>query len=211
MTPERWQKVRKALDDAAGLTPVQRSDLLRRLRQEDADAAAEVESLLGQAEAPAVLATWQVPSPAQDPMAATTPSDDGRAVELPDRVGPYVVEGLLGRGGMGVVLRVRDPKFDRPLAAKVLAASLVRDVDCLRLFRAEAWLMGQLQHPGVPPVYDLGEAEDGRPYFAMKLIKGQTLADLLWLAREGAGEQESRGAGERGSSRAGEQENRKAR
>src|SRR5262249_55419065 len=49
----------------------------------------------------------------------------------------------------------------------------------VRRFLEEARLMGQLQHPGVPPVHDLGELPGGRPFFAMKLIKGRTLAQLL--------------------------------
>src|SRR5262249_61798260 len=49
----------------------------------------------------------------------------------------------------------------------------------IRRFVGEARLAGQLQHPGVVPVYDLGQLDDGRPFFAMKLIEGRTLADLL--------------------------------
>ena len=46
-------------------------------------------------------------------------------------------------------------------------------------FLEEAKVTAQLQHPGVPPVYEAGELPDGRPFLAMKLIKGRTLADLL--------------------------------
>ena len=49
----------------------------------------------------------------------------------------------------------------------------------MQRFVEEAQIGGQLQHPGVVPVYDLGRFADGRPYFAMKLVKGRTLADLL--------------------------------
>jgi serine/threonine protein kinase len=203
VTPELWQKVCAALDQANGLDPEQRAQFLQQLRRQDATAAAEVESLLGHAPLPSEPSTLPgSPSPPLDQLAATR-HDLGPALEdWPTRIGPYDVEGQLGRGGMGVVLRVRDPKFDRPLAVKLLAAKLTNDIDCLRLFRAEAELMGQLQHPGVPPVYDLGELPDGRPFFAMKLVKGQTLLDMLWLARQTvrrAGEQQSRGAGEQGS------------
>src|SRR5262249_41314041 len=54
-----------------------------------------------------------------------------------------------------------------------------QDADMRRRFLEEAQLMGQLQHPGIPPVHARGALADGRPYFAMKLIKGQTLAELL--------------------------------
>src|SRR5262249_40610903 len=46
-------------------------------------------------------------------------------------------------------------------------------------FLAEARITGQLQHPGIPPVFEIGQLPDGSPYLAMKLIKGQTLEDLL--------------------------------
>src|SRR5262245_29566250 len=48
-----------------------------------------------------------------------------------------------------------------------------------RRFVEEARVAGQLQHPGIPPVHEIGELEDGRPYYTMKLIDGQTLAAVL--------------------------------
>jgi tetratricopeptide (TPR) repeat protein len=99
-------------------------------------------------------------------------------VALP-AVSGYVVEGELGRGGMGVVLRARDPELRRPLAIKMLLEAHQGRAELVHRFREEARLTGQLQHPGVPPVMELGELPDGRPFFAMKLIEGRTLADLL--------------------------------
>jgi tetratricopeptide (TPR) repeat protein len=80
---------------------------------------------------------------------------------------------------MGIVWRARDQLFHRSLAVKVLAEQHNHQDELRRRFLEEAQLMGQLQHPGIPPVHDLGELPDGRPYFAMKLIKGKTLATLL--------------------------------
>lgn len=94
----------------------------------------------------------------------------------PDVVGRYRVLGTLGRGGMGIVLRVHDPDFDRPLAVKL---GLRQDPEAERRFLAEARITGQLQHPGIPPAHAVGRLADGRPYFSMKLIEGRTLADLL--------------------------------
>src|SRR5262249_41448568 len=53
-------------------------------------------------------------------------------------------------------------------------------------FLEEAQVCGQLQHPGVPPVHELGTLPDGRPFFAMKLVKGHTLAELLRRRSPGA-------------------------
>jgi serine/threonine-protein kinase len=96
-----------------------------------------------------------------------------------ERVGRYRVEAELARGGMGVVLRARDPDLDRPLAVKVLLPQHRGRPDLEQRFLEEARLTGQLQHPGVPPVHELGRLDDGRPFFAMKLVKGRTLAALL--------------------------------
>jgi serine/threonine-protein kinase len=80
---------------------------------------------------------------------------------------------------MGAVLRGRDPILGRHLALKVLLTGRQGDADALRRFHEEAQIGGQLQHPGLVPVYELGSDPSGRPYFAMKLIEGRTLAALL--------------------------------
>jgi serine/threonine protein kinase len=98
---------------------------------------------------------------------------------LPDQAGRFLLLGEIARGGMGVVLRAHDPEIGRDVAIKVILPEHRGDPDVRRRFLDEARLAGQLQHPGVAPVYDLGELPDGRPYFAMKLIQGQTLAHLL--------------------------------
>src|SRR5262245_19930416 len=85
----------------------------------------------------------------------------------------------VGRGGMGVVHRARDLALDREVAVKLLLDSYAPDSGAARRFVDEARITGQLQHPGIPAVYQVGTLADGRPFLAMKLIKGQTLADLL--------------------------------
>ncbi|MBI1918710.1 MAG: tetratricopeptide repeat protein [Planctomycetes bacterium] len=100
----------------------------------------------------------------------------GRSAE---QVGRYPVLGEIGRGGMGIVLHGRDPELGRDLALKVMLGDSAGRPDVVQRFREEAQVGGQLQHPGVVPVYELGRANDGRPYFTMKLVKGVTLAQLL--------------------------------
>jgi tetratricopeptide (TPR) repeat protein/tRNA A-37 threonylcarbamoyl transferase component Bud32 len=97
---------------------------------------------------------------------------------LPEAAGRYLLEEEIGRGGMGEVLRARDPQLGRELAVKMLRGGHDHS-DLLRRFIEEAQVCSQLQHPGIVPVYDLGALPDGRPFFAMKLVKGRTLADLL--------------------------------
>jgi serine/threonine-protein kinase len=105
-----------------------------------------------------------------------------RAEPLPvNHFGSYRALEQLGEGGRGIVYRVNDPELNRPLAVKVLRPELREEPDAARRFLEEAQVMGQLQHPGIVPVHAVGQLADGRPYFAMKLVEGRTLAQLLAL------------------------------
>jgi serine/threonine-protein kinase len=90
----------------------------------------------------------------------------------------YQLQGEIARGGMGAVLRGRDVDLGRDLAVKILLEKYANRPDVARRFIEEAQIGGQLQHPGVVPVYDIGRFGD-RPFFTMKLVKGQTLLALL--------------------------------
>jgi len=91
----------------------------------------------------------------------------------------YRVSGEIARGAMGAVLRGRDTDLGRDLAIKVLLDCHKDKPRIVQRFIEEAQIAGQLQHPGIAPVYELGQATDKRPFFSMKLIKGKTLATLL--------------------------------
>ena len=118
----------------------------------------------------------------------TATDDDGVADIMPssdempapaERGGRYQLFGEIARGGMGAVLKGRDPDLGRDLAVKVLLESHEDKPELVRRFVEEAQIGGQLQHPGIVPVYELGTFADRRPYFTMKLVKGRTLAALL--------------------------------
>jgi serine/threonine-protein kinase len=101
---------------------------------------------------------------------------------VPEELTPelrYELHGEVARGGMGVVLRARDLRLNRDLAVKVLRADHRVRPELARRFVEEAQIGGQLQHPGVVPVYELGQFADERPFFTMKLVQGETLATLL--------------------------------
>ncbi len=87
--------------------------------------------------------------------------------------------GEIARGGMGAVLKGRDLDLGRDLAIKVLLETHRHKPDLVRRFVEEAQIGGQLQHPGIVPIYEMGAFADRRPYFAMKLVKGRTLAAML--------------------------------
>jgi tetratricopeptide (TPR) repeat protein len=104
--------------------------------------------------------------------------DETEAV-LPTRLGRYELLEEIGRGGMGTVLRGYDPDLGRDLAVKVLRLDHQHDPAAVSRFTEEAQIGGQLQHPGIVPVYEVGRSADQRPYFTMKLVKGRTLAARL--------------------------------
>ena len=124
-------------------------------------------------------------TPSYQPANATverTPAQDAaRAEELgaPPDVPGYDTLGPLGEGGMALVFRARERAFNRDVAIKVLKAKYRLGSPGARRFLEEANVTAQLQHPAIPPVHQIGELADGRPFLAMKLIKGDTLADLL--------------------------------
>jgi len=118
----------------------------------------------------------------------TDPTEDSPTLvptgpaEMPgsgDASGRYRLLGEIARGGMGAVLRGRDNDLGRDLAVKVLLEAHQDNPELIRRFVEEAQIGGQLQHPGVVPIYDLGAFPDRRPFFTMKLVKGRTLAELL--------------------------------
>jgi hypothetical protein len=104
---------------------------------------------------------------------------------MPPDTPRYRFEAFLGRGGMGEVWRSCDTLLGRDVALKVLREQVFGDGGARTRFEEEARYVSQLEHPSIVPVYDLGELPDGRPFFAMKLVNGQTLAALL-AAREPA-------------------------
>src|SRR5207253_1897778 len=79
----------------------------------------------------------------------------------------------------GVVYRARDLGLQREVAVKILLDRYAGNTAAAERFIAEARITGQLQHPGIPAVHQVGTLPDGRPFLAMKLIRGRTLSDLL--------------------------------
>jgi serine/threonine-protein kinase len=96
-----------------------------------------------------------------------------------DPAGRYELLDEIARGGMGAVHRAVDRTLGREVAVKLLQERFPVGSLAARRFVDEARIAGQLQHPGIAPVHDLGTLADGRPFLAMKLIKGRTLDELL--------------------------------
>src|SRR5262245_24937533 len=119
-----------------------------------------------------------VPADPADPAAGTGTHEPTTGPT--DRAGHrYVLGDEIARGGMGAVYRATDTVLGREVAVKVLLDKYAPDSGTARRFHDEARIAGQLQHPNIPAVHDLGTLPDGRPFLAMRLIKGDTLEELL--------------------------------
>jgi serine/threonine-protein kinase len=200
MTEQRAQRVRALFDQAADLSGAAQKALLDACCADDPDLRARVEYLLacdarqrGAEAAPGWLDSPLVrtppPASAAEPVDSTleVPADnlkaatgaDAAAHPLLGRLGRYELLEEIGRGGMGCVLLGHDPDLRRDLAVKVLLPDQQHNPEVLSRFTEEAQIGGQLQHPGIVPIYEVGRSADQQPYFTMKLVKGRTLAALL--------------------------------
>src|SRR5579883_3200916 len=102
----------------------------------------------------------------QDPLIGTTIA------------GRYVIERVIGEGGMATVYGATHKLVDRPCAVKVMNAQMATDATVRERFRREAKSAQSLAHPNVIEIFDQGEIENGTPYIVMELLNGQTLAEL---------------------------------
>src|SRR5438105_4386221 len=97
-------------------------------------------------------------------------------------LGKYQITGMLGQGGMGEVLKARDPLIERDVAIKVLAGHLAADASALGRFLAEARAAGKLSHPNVIAIHEI--CEEGKThYLVLEYVAGGSLADQLTEGR----------------------------
>ncbi|NUO51190.1 MAG: protein kinase [Polyangiaceae bacterium] len=111
---------------------------------------------------------------------------DGVSLEaLPDPrlgttvAGRYVLEHVLGEGGMATVYGARHKLVERPCAVKILHGEVTRDPNVRERFRREARHAQRLAHPNIIEVYDQGETEEGTAFLVMELLQGQSLAHMI--------------------------------
>ncbi len=128
-------------------------------------------------------------APGPPRMLETLDATPGRAPMSPsshdlpwrDPLDRYANLGLLGKGGMGEVYRVRDSRLNRIVAMKIIH---IEGDEARARFIEEAQITSQLQHPSIIPVYDLGILVDGRPFFTMKEIAGKNFSVVIANAHQ---------------------------
>ena len=172
------------------------ADELRRLRQLDGAA----QDFLRQAGnvAPVAATHPQQSGLSGDPVLSVDSTPSGELLQrlkaAAAATSRYKQLGEIGRGGMGAVLRVWDGDLRRILAMKVMLGGAARaseggaaslDSRMLGRFLEEAQITGQLDHPGIVPVHELGLGSDGQVYFTMRLVKGEDLRTIFQHVESG--------------------------
>ena len=172
----RWQRLERLWDVASVLPSERRADFLDTELPDDVGLRRELASLL--ADQAAAERFFRLMADAVDGIASVGTAD---AADAPTgrTIGPYLVEGLLGAGGMGIVYRARDPRLARDVALKLLPPHLSLNEAARRRFFAEACAAAAVDHPNVCTIYEVGETAEPRPFLAMAYYPGETLETLL--------------------------------
>jgi Tol biopolymer transport system component/predicted Ser/Thr protein kinase len=166
----RDQQIRALYRAALERAPAERPSFVAELSGGDEELRRSVESLLSQHGATDMRD--------EGSKAATTGAD----LPAGTRLGHYRIDGVVGRGGMGVVYRATDTRLGRSVAIKFLSVS-IPDEAVKRRFEQEAKTASALNHPHLVTVYDVGE-HDGRQYIVSELVDGGSLADWAAAARK---------------------------
>ena len=124
----------------------------------------------------ASAATLPASSANPAPAAAPDPADD---LAPGTQVGEYKVVGLLGRGGMGSVYQAEQAEIGAQVAVKVLGAAHARDPALLKRFVDEARAVNKIRHPNIVDIFAFGQLPDGRQYFIMEYLQGESLSARL--------------------------------
>ncbi len=177
MNSDRWQQVDELFDAVLELPINEREKFLTDKCNGDEELCLEVLSLLKAYKKADVF----MESPAME-VAAKNIAQENTFVEhaslVGREIGSYMIERLLGIGGMGEVYLAYDAKLGRKVALKILPAQFVTDTDRIRRFEREARAVSSLNHPNLITIYDIGKS-DASNFIATEFVEGQTVRELI--------------------------------
>ena len=181
MEGERWGRIQLIYHSALDREKSQRANFIRQACAGDVLLQQEVESLLAQSEGDESFLEAPAFEVAAHSLARAVPAavGPGHSTErsFPASIGRYRIVRVLGEGGMGIVYEAEQEQPRRSVALKVIKPGFATPERLWR-FEHESRALGRLQHPGIAQIYEAGTADAGfgrQPYFAMELIRGQSL------------------------------------
>ena len=165
-TPEEWRRLSALLDEALERAPAERAAWLAELAVHEPDTADRLAALLAERDAASEAGFLEG-------VATPPPVHGGRSGAM---CGPYVLDELLGRGGMGSVWRAHraDGRYDAQVAIKLLGGTRLGAESAPR-FRREGQILARLRHPNIGQLLDAGVTDDGQPYLVLEYIEGEHL------------------------------------
>lgn len=170
--PERYRRLRELFHDVVEQPDAEREQRIAELAESDAELARELKALLASHDSAGDFMAEGLAAHEQ------SLGDEVGASLVGRRLGPYRLERLLGRGGMGAIYLGRrvDDSFDKHVAVKLLRPELASP-ELVHRFRAERQTLANLDHPNIARLLDGGTTEDGLPYLVMEYVAGVSLEE----------------------------------
>jgi len=164
---ERWNRIQELFLEALEMSEAERADFLRDLKDRDSALYSEVHSLLEADSGEDSLIDGRV---------IDIGSADDEPAEVGSRIGPYRIVDRIGSGGMGEVYLAEraDGVFEQRVALKVVKRGM-DTAEILGRFEAERQILARLDHPNIAHLIDGGETEDGRPFFSLQYVEGESI------------------------------------
>ena len=172
MEANRFEQISELFEAARSLSQSECDEYLSKACAGDPDLRSEVEGLLAE-------------HARQSPLDTNTPGEIAKLVsrdeiendtDIPTKIDRYTIIGHVGEGGMGSVYEARQQNPNRSVALKVIKRGMDTKQVIAR-FEAERQAVAMMDHPNIAQVYDAGTTEDGRPYFAMELVRGVSIVE----------------------------------
>jgi eukaryotic-like serine/threonine-protein kinase len=186
MTPERWREVEEVYNSTMEREPALRSAYLAEACGDDEDLRREVESLVAQTSATALVdqpALQAIADLLDTTTSQTAGHNSGPNREVSDivglTVGHFRVLEKIGSGGMGIVYKARDLTLDRFVALKFLSPALNQHESAFARLILEAKAASSLDHPNVCTIYEVSHTSEGQVFIAMGFYEGETLSQRL--------------------------------